>query len=281
MKINHLAISLLLTILAFPTLANFIPEQSAVPGGLVLVPLPDTPTTPTAHFNKQRVMTIKQSQKWLAVVGIPLTLKPGEHHLTVTTGTKVHKIAFDVADKQYESQHITLKNKRQVNPNKLDMTRIGQESKLIKNALRQWRDATELPELSLPVTGRLSSPFGLRRYFNEQARKPHSGVDIAAPTGTPIVSPADGYVTRRGNYFFNGNTLFIDHGQGLITMYCHMDEIHVNEGDHIKRGEQIGTIGKTGRATGPHLHWGVSLNDARIDPSLLSPELKKLQNNTP
>jgi len=279
MKIKHVIGCLLLIFTAVPAAANFLPEQSAVPGGVILVDLPNSSSTPVVHFNEHRVMTLQQQQNWLAVVGLPLTLQPGEHQLTVTINNQPQSIPFQVVDKQYESQHITLKNKRQVNPNPLDMERIGKESKQIKTALRQWRESSGLTELSLPVTGRLSSPFGLRRYFNEQARKPHSGVDIAAPTGTPILAPADGIITRTGSYFFNGNTLFIDHGQGLVTMYCHMETMLVKEGAEIKRGEQIGTIGSTGRATGPHLHWGVSLNDARIDPALLSPELQALQNS--
>ncbi len=271
---------LLLMALASPTLASFIPQQAPVPGGLLLIDLPNQSQPPEVYFQKRRVMTIKQQGKWQAVVGLPLTLKPGIHHLTNANGEQ--QIAFNVEKMEYESQYITLKNKRHVNPNKLDMDRIGKESAQIKAALRAWRDSEpSLPELALPVQGRLTSPFGLQRYFNQQPRKPHSGTDIAAAEGTPILSPADGIVTRHGEYFFNGNTVFVDHGQGLITMYCHMDEITVQEGEKVKQGDQLGTVGTTGRSTGPHLHWGVSLNDARINPALLSPALQRLQQSSP
>ena len=120
-----------------------------------------------------------------------------------------------------------------------------------------------------PVEGPLSSPFGLKRFFNGEARAPHSGLDFAVPTGTPIKAPADGKVILTGNYFFNGNTVFLDHGQGLISMYCHLSVIDVAVGDALVRGEVLGKVGATGRVTGAHLHWNVSLNDARIDPAIL------------
>ena len=119
-----------------------------------------------------------------------------------------------------------------------------------------------------PVEGRYSSPFGLRRFFNEQARKPHSGLDIVANEGTPVRAAADGVVINTGNYFFNGNTVFIDHGQGLITMYCHLNRIDVSDGQQVKRGDLIGGVGSTGRVTGAHLHWSVLLNGTLVNPEL-------------
>ena len=124
----------------------------------------------------------------------------------------------------------------------------------------------------LPVKGRLSSPFGLRRYFNGQARRPHSGLDIAASVGTPVRSPSPARVVEVGHYFFNGKTVFLDPGQGLVPMYCHLDRIDVEPGTVGTRGDVLGLVGKTGRATGAHLHWGVSLNRTMVEPLLFLPK---------
>ncbi|HHJ80079.1 MAG TPA: M23 family metallopeptidase [Candidatus Tenderia electrophaga] len=264
-----------------------LPQQDSVPGGIAIIQLNATgDVAPRVSYRKKPVMVIKSQQAWYALVGIPLTAKSGTHNISSKHAGNENRYSFQVADKQYESQHITIKNKRKVNPNKNDMKRIGKERKKINAALAHWDDTlyTRTLQLDLPVQGRLSSPFGLRRFFNEQPRKPHSGIDIAAAKGTPITAPASGKIILTGNFFFNGNSAFIDHGQGLITMYCHMDSIKVKDGQLIKQGEQIGTIGMTGRVTGPHLHWSISMNNARIDPNLIVPALRQAaqtDSNTP
>lgn len=215
-------------------------------------------------------MVLENGHEWHAVVGIPLHIKPGPHKLQINPRKgATRQISFTVQAKEYKTQYITIKNKRQVNPSKSDLKRIAREKKKIVAALRHWSHRDEVQtRFILPVVGRLSSPFGLRRFFNKQPRKPHSGIDIAAPRGTPLKAPANAEVISTGKYFFNGNTVFLDHGQGLVTMYCHMDRIGVKPGQKITQGEIFGAIGMTGRVTGPHVHWSVSLNDARVDPNL-------------
>ncbi len=153
------------------------------------------------------------------------------------------------------------------------------ETKLIKQAKAVWSEIDSLTlDLALPVNGPFSSPFGLRRFFNEQPRRPHSGLDIAAAEGTPIQAAASGQIVNTGDYFFNGNTVFIDHGQGMITMYCHMNSIAVKEEQKVNQGEVIGAVGMTGRVTGAHLHWSVIMNKTMVDPELFLIATEQPQN---
>ncbi len=270
-------LTVLFVFLALPLAlqAALPPHTAAVPGGIAIIDLgPASGEAPVLYYRKQRVMVQQDDGRWNAVVGIPLGTKPGPQTLTLDSGETVR---FTVQAKDYATQHLTIKNKRKVNPNPQDMQRIRAERKRIDAALEHWRQTPVVEtRFILPVEGRLSSPFGLRRYFNQQPRKPHSGIDIAAAEGTPIRAPASGTVIDSGNYFFNGNTVFLDHGQGLVTMYCHMSRIDVELGQTVKQGETIGAVGQTGRVTGPHLHWGVSLNDARVDPALFFEDLAGL-----
>jgi murein DD-endopeptidase MepM/ murein hydrolase activator NlpD len=256
-------------------LAIELPEAAPVPGGIALVELAASETRPRATLNGKPVMVLANGSAYTAVVGLPLATKPGTHTLKIKNASgKVVSRKFTVIDKTYQSQHITIKNKRMVNPEKRDMERIGREQGQIKKALASWNEQSpETLRFLLPVEGPVSSPFGLRRFFNEQARRPHSGLDLAAAEGTPIKAPASGRIADTGEFFFNGNTVLIDHGQGLVTMYCHMSRIDVKPGQQVAAGEVIGAVGKTGRVTGAHLHWGVSLNDARVDPMLFLKQL--------
>ncbi|MDA7725816.1 peptidoglycan DD-metalloendopeptidase family protein [Pseudomonadales bacterium] len=254
-----------------------IPQHNPVPGGIAVIPVPLS--TSTVLFENRQVMLLSSQKGKYAVVGISLKTRPGDYPLELThktaSDTDEHQsmLSFQVGAKEYRVQRLTIENKRKVNPYKEDMDRIIRERNEMNKAFKSFENlAQPAVDFVLPAEGPISSPFGLKRILNDQPRNPHSGLDIAAPTGTPIHAPAAGRVTAVGNYFFNGNTVLLDHGQGLISMYCHMSETTVAVGDALSPGELIGKVGKTGRVTGPHLHWSVSLNNARVDPNLFISE---------
>jgi murein DD-endopeptidase MepM/ murein hydrolase activator NlpD len=273
--VHMLRLISLISLWVFTASAPALPlDTTPVPGGIAVIRLPEDVAVDSLRYNGRRILTMTENNQQIAVVGIALAATPGTHHVDAKNlHGKPLRLSFRVSEKAYEEQHITITDKRKVNPEKRDLERINRERQEIVSALRNWleRDGVDVNFLK-PVDGPTSSPFGLRRFFNEQPRKPHSGLDIAAPEGAPIRAPAAGTVTETGDYFFNGNTVFIDHGRGLVTMYCHMSEIGVEPGQQVAAGEVIGKVGMTGRVTGPHLHWGVSLNDARVDPTLFLPE---------
>ncbi len=246
-------------------------RHNPVPGGIAMVSIAKTDTTmPTVHWRKRAIAVIDAGQNWQAIVGIGLAEKPGTYELKVTrSDNNAEKIKFTVSDHQYEEQRITIKNKRKVNPAPMDMDRINKETARVRE-VKAYRYKKLLAEnFQWPLKGIVSSPFGLKRFFNDQPRRPHGGIDIAAETGTPIYAPATGLVVETGDYFFNGNCIFLEHGLGLQTFYAHLSKIHVKPGDKVEAGQLIGEVGATGRVTGPHLHWSVGLNGTWVDPTLL------------
>ncbi|MDH3513375.1 MAG: peptidoglycan DD-metalloendopeptidase family protein [Gammaproteobacteria bacterium] len=262
-------------VLSVTVQAQTLPRENPVPGGIAIVPVaPDTDPVPLVHFDNQRVLVVPDSGKWQAVVGLPLSLSAGPQTINISDSNGLrHEIKFNVRTKDYAEQRLTIKNRRMVNPSAEELARIGREQEIIRAAFATWSD---LPLKSLrfrlPAQGRISSVFGLRRFFNDEPRQPHSGIDIAAPAGTPVVAPLTGIVVESGEYFFNGKTVFLDHGQGLVSMFNHLSRVLVERGAQVNTGEKIGEIGMTGRVTGPHLHWTVSLNNSRVDPELFLPQ---------
>jgi hypothetical protein len=271
-----------LFIFVFPLLAHAsLPLSSNVPGGVAIIPLGSVSTgadTPQTWFGDQPVLVTSDHGLWYAVVGLPLDVKPGSHQLRVKIGGVTKTLGFVVNPKDYPEQRITLEDKSKVQLSAADLARADREIAVIKELKRHWRAAqdTDLAFI-LPVEGELAGRFGVHRFFNEEPRAPHAGLDVAVERGTPVKASAQGAVLAVDDYFFNGKTIFVDHGNGLITMYCHLDRVDVKTGEAVSKGQLIGLSGKTGRATGPHLHWSVVLNGAMVDPELFVPATHQRQ----
>ncbi len=249
------------------------PRASAVPGGVITFNIPGAPDEkPVVKHDGRPAMVVRQGSEWLAILGLTLDVTPGPQAIDVEQpGSDPRQITFEVKPKQYRTQQLTVAP-AMVNPSPENEERIAREREKVRVALETFSpDAPATLRMAPPVPGRKSSSFGLRRVFNGESRRPHSGMDIAAPAGTPIKAPLAGRIIDVGEYYFNGNNVMIDHGQGLVTMYCHLSKIRVKLGQDVKSGDVIGDVGATGRVTGPHLHWGVSLSGAMVDPALFLP----------
>lgn len=258
--------------LAFGTLE--VPNPRVVAGGLATIALGPGPKPPAVRFRGVPVLVVGSPAGWTAVVGIGLSEKPGPAEIDVTPAagdgrTVARRLAFVVEPVSYAEQHLKVAPGK-VDLSKEDLARFQREKARQDEVLATFTPAPpESLALVQPVPGRRSSSFGLRRFFNGQPRNPHGGMDIAAPVGTPVVAAGAANVVDTGDYFFNGNTIWLDHGSGLLTLYCHLARIDVKPGQRVAAGEPIGAVGATGRVTGPHLHFSVVLNRALIDPELL------------
>lgn len=256
--------------LMFAHTVNALPDSNPVPGGIAIIPLDTSDVKkPLVTFNKRPVAVTLHNNHWHAIVGLPLSIKDGPNKIHVND----QPLNFRVEPKSYPEQRITLKTRKHIDLSAEDLARHRGEKAKAKKAFKTF-DANTSPDLAMikPVEGPYSSPFGLKRFFNDEPRNPHSGLDIAAPTGTPIKAPSPGKVVLTGDFFFNGNVVYVDHGQGMVSMFCHLSEIGVIEGQQINKGDVLGKVGATGRVTGPHLHWSLSLNNARVDPMILLPK---------
>lgn len=251
------------------------PRALQVPGGIARLSLGPSATRPLASIGgsdpSQPVLVLGDAIEWTAIVGIPLAAEPGESSISVQARPEAapRRIGYTIEPKQYREQRLSVAP-RTVDLSAEDQARYERERDHLATvtATRTELRPDALLRMRVPVPGRRSSSFGLRRVFNGQARNPHSGMDIAAATGTPVLAPLAGRVIDTGDYFFNGGTVWLDHGGGLLTMYCHLSRIDVKPGDLLQTGEQLAAVGATGRVTGPHLHWSVMLNRAMVDPAL-------------
>jgi murein DD-endopeptidase MepM/ murein hydrolase activator NlpD len=242
-----------------------------VPGGIARLPLGAAAQRPVAQAGKVPLLVLGDAAGWTALVGIPLSAKPGRASIDVRwVGGGQRQVAYTVTAKKYPEQRLTVAPGT-VDLSPEDQARFERErahQTLVMATFTEPALLTLQLRMRVPVQGRRSSSFGLRRVFNGKARSPHSGMDIAAPAGTAVLAPLPAQVIDVGDYFFNGNTVWLDHGGGLLSMLCHLSSTDVQVGDTLLTGQRLGAVGATGRATGPHLHWGVMLNRTMVDPAL-------------
>jgi len=225
-------------------------------------------------FFDQGVVVFPHPAKGPAVqaglVGIPLTAPPGKAHLTVEWGAGAQRLArkvpFAIRQGRYGEETLTV-DPRHVRPGPKDLERIRREQEELKRIYASgsrsqlWQGAFQIP-----VPGEMNGPFGTRRVFNGELQSHHTGTDFRAQTGDPVHAAAAGVVRLTNDLFYSGNAVIIDHGAGVFTSYSHLSRIDVKVGQKIGKGQAVGLAGATGRATGPHLHWGVKVNSISVNP---------------
>jgi len=254
-------------------LARELPQPAAIPGGFAVIALGAEKSAPVVHFNGERVLVSGNPWQWLAIVGIPLDSKPGAAPpVTVQNGAGTPRVIhFTIGDKLYDSEYLTIKSD-QVDLSPADLARYEAERAHAQRVLRVYSDSAPASLLlNPPCRGLRSRTFGTMRYFNGQPRGPHNGMDIAAEVGAPVVAAESGEIIDIGDYFFSGATVMVNHGRGFITLYAHLGQVDVKLRKRVKAGQRIGKVGITGRTTGPHLHFGVYLNAAAVDPAFFLP----------
>ena len=225
-------------------------------------------------YHDQGIMVFPHPVKGPAVqaglVGIPLTAPAGKTHLTIEWGSGAQRLAqkapFEVRQGTYGEETLTV-DPRHVRPNPKELDRIRREQEELKQIYasgsrsRLWQGA-----FRIPVTGEMNGPFGTRRVFNGELQSHHTGTDFRAQTGDSVHAAAAGVIRLAKDLFYSGNAVIIDHGAGVFTSYSHLSRIDVKVGQKIGKGQAVGLAGATGRATGPHLHWGVKVNSINVNP---------------
>jgi len=266
-KMGSVPIFLLLLCIGWPALAA---DATAVPGGIARIPLGKDAKTPVVRLGESRVLVLRERKQWTAIVGVPLLAEAGstlDVDIEHADGRKA-AARIAVAPKKYAEQHLTIPPEK-ADLSSTELEQFERERDRLRQLLRSFSDGgPKSLELLAPAAGRRTGSFGLRRFINGAPRNPHTGLDIAAPAGTPVVAAAAGRVIDAGSYFFLGQTVMLDHGQGLISLYSHLRRIDVRTGDKVGVGAPIGEVGATGRATGPHLHFAVYLNGTAVDPRI-------------
>ena len=258
-------------------LALMLTVFSVVQGDALLLEYPneDGLNRVEVQWRNRAVPLVQSGDVWVAIIGADLDLGAGDYPAAVTFEhsdgrSEVRDEIIHVESKSFPITRLTVEPRFvELSPENLERSR--RESRRLGEVFGHitedifWDEA-----FAVPIPNAQGSNFGHRRVFNDQPRNPHSGADISAASGTPIRSTNRGRVVETGDYFFNGNTVIVDHGVGIYSVYLHLSRIDVEPGQMVEKGEVVGLVGATGRVTGPHLHWGFRVQNARIDPFSLT-----------
>ena len=216
-------------------------------------------------LNSQQLLTIEYKDKYFLIYAIPYESKLGKNSLEIKINNKVSYLSFNVEEKTFDTQNIYVDSKY-IKPGSDSQKRINLERNNLRTAKDTWYDESPDLKFIIPADGIVTGKFGTKRFYNGKEGSFHNGLDVAAEKGSPIISPSKGKVILTGNYYYNGKFIVIDHGKGLKSIFIHLDDILVEEGEVISKGDLIGKIGNTGKSTGPHLHWSLLLNKTYVDP---------------
>ena len=253
--------------------ADKLPQNHSDNGGLAIIPI-DIKNKPEAFYQNHKLPVLPSKaakNQWLLITAIPLDNEKAVQNIEITAPQK-GVVPFHISDKYYRVQSLVINNKRKVDPYAKDRPRIEAEQKRLTTLYQAYTDTNPFADgFIAPIHGPITSLFGLKRIYNGKPRAPHSGLDIGAPSGVPVKVTAAGTVVDVYPYFFTGNTVVVDHGMGVLSLYAHLSKMNVKTGDTVKQGQVVGLIGKTGRVTGPHLHWMMVMNQTLVDPLLFTP----------
>ena len=240
------------------------------PGSIYITELTKNEYDQDIFHGENRLLKWSKNGKFYLIYGVSYKSQIGLNELLLRdkNSNNLKTISFNILNKDFTIQKINV-NKKYTKPSLDNIERIKRDSMRLSQARNIWIDSNPDLDFILPVEGIVTGVFGTKRFYTGVEGNYHNGYDIAADIGTPIIAPSSGRIILTGNFFYNGKTIYLDHGRGLKSIMIHLDEILVQDNDFVKKGQIIGKVGSTGKSTGPHLHWSVLINNTYIDPELL------------
>ncbi len=263
-----LIINFFIVVLTFNiVLATEINQEFTYPGGIYVKKISFDQFQNGFYYLDMKVPTVKKNNSYYLLFGIPRDIDPSTKKIILKNGDDDYIISLILKEKYFGKQYINISTKF-TEPDNIVIDRIIKEKDILNSARSKWISSNVDTDFILPVIGQVSGVFGTDRFYNNKRGNYHNGVDFAASTGTNIVAPSSGIVLLTGDFFYNGKFVYMDHGMNLKSIFIHMDSIKVSTGDSVNKGDIIGHVGNTGKSTGPHLHWSVTLNSVYVDPMI-------------